>query len=499
MPAPRLARVSAWCLLGWLCGWSVLPLYAATPNEDIDIEMPADLDAVLAGKPASAFSYGGYIKNETAYRFDEPRSFTKIRNIFSINAQYEFGKRAKVYASGWAYHDLVYDLFDYETIAARSVRDEKEPLVFLETLLREKDSPVAELRETYVDFYFDKLDFRLGRQFIIWGVLEGVRVVDELNPMDFRELILPEMLDYRIPLWSAKLDVYWRDATFEVVWIPDLTFHQPAPEGSEWELFKVLPRTTAPKSFDPRYSEAGAKVTFPFKDATVSLSYFNTWDDYPVTFRVISQEDLRFGTPSSELAIFPTYTRMAIYGATFTKEIRGDILKGEIALVTGKYFAIVDVDENKDFYLDSDGEVQRNHVRWGLGYDFSLWGADIAPSMSQWIILNYNDKILFHQYDTSFNVFIRKPLRKRSAVFTMLLIQLINFNETLLKPKITFNLTDHLQVITGVDLFFGDRTQFGRAASASDPGGLVDIAQRAQFIGNFRDNRRVFVEFKYNF
>jgi len=492
-----IARLLTVWFVGWL-SWST-SIFGATPGEDVDIALPADLDALLVGKPSSHFSYGGYLKNETAYRFDEPRSFTKIRNIFSINAQYEFGKHARFHASGWAYYDLVYDLFDYETIAARSVRDEKEPLVFLETLLEEKDSPVAEFREVYADFFFDKLDVRIGRQFIIWGVLEGVRVVDEINPMNFRELILPDMLDYRIPLWSAKADVYWRDATFELLWIPDLTFHQPAPEGSEWELFKILPRTTKPKSFDPKESEWGAKVTFPFKDATVSLSYFYTWDDYPVTFRVISQEDLRFATPSSDLAVFPTYTRMSMYGATFTKEIRGDILKGEIALVTGKYFAIVDVDENKDFYLDSDGEEQRNHIRWGLGYDFSLWGADIAPSMAQWIILDYNSHILFHQYDTTFNVFIRKPLRKRSAVFTLLLIQLINFNETLIKPKVTFNLTDHFQVITGMDLFMGDRTAFGRATSATDPGGLVDIAQRAQFLGNFRDNRRVFVEFKYNF
>jgi len=484
------------CLL-WLIV-SLVPVYAA-PGDSLDIDL-GDLDALMIEKKRFfRFGAGGYVKNETAYRFDEPRSFTKIRNTLSLNMFADAGQFAHFYASGRAYYDPVYDLFNYETIAARTRRDEKEPLVFIETLKNEEDNNVVELREFYLDLAMKNIDLRLGKQFVIWGVLEGIRIVDEINPMDFRELILLDLLDYRIPLWTAKANIYLWDNDLEFLWIPDLRFHKAAPSGSEWELFQVLEKTTVPDATNPLFSEYGAKITRKLFDAVVSLSYFYTWDDYPTTFRVISQARLRSPEPITELAILPTYTRMGILGTTITKEVRGNILKGEFAFVHGKHFAIVDKDSDNDGFLDSDGEYKRNHLRWGLGYDFSLFGADFSPAIAQWVLLDYTPDILTDQFDTTLNLFVRKPMKRHSAVFTLLMLHLLNFKETYLKPKFTFNLNNNFQVATGMDIFTGVRTQFGRASSSVDPGGLIDVEQRAQFLGNFKENDRVFVEFKYSF
>ncbi|HFE37043.1 MAG TPA: hypothetical protein ENK06_01320, partial [Gammaproteobacteria bacterium] len=325
----------------------------ANAAEDIDIAIPDDLDALLEAESVpSKHIIDGYLKHETAYRFDEPRSFTKIRNTVSINWRYILGPGIKLYTSGWAYYDLVYDLFDYDTIAARNVRNKKEPLVFIDQLKKEKDDRAVELREMYLDMYFDNLDIRVGKQRVIWGVLEGIRIVDEINPMDFKELITPELLDYRVPLWTLKVDYYFKETNYELLWIPELKFHQSAPAGSEWELFQVLPSTTKPQNFNPKFSEFGFRVARDVFDAELSLSYFYTWDDYPTTFRVISVDELQGTQPTQNLAIFPTYSRMHMFGSTFTKEIRGDILKAEFAFVTGKYFAIVDKYTNG--FLDDD-------------------------------------------------------------------------------------------------------------------------------------------------
>ncbi len=473
---------------------------SATPDE-LDLALPDDINSLLMGEEQkSNLMWSGYLKNETAYRFDEPRSFTKIRNIFSLNSDYDFSRTQKFHASGWYYHDAVYNLFQsYETITARRRRDEDEPLVFVEGLEEEKDSNVLELREFYLDLFLPKVDIRVGKQWVIWGVIPGVRVVDEINPMNFRELILPDLLDYRISLWTFKADFYHKKDVIQFLWIPDLKFHQPAPSGSEWELFQVLPATSKPQSWNPKFSEFGLRYTTHLFDAEVAFSYFYTWDDYPTTFRVISGEELRRPEPTTELAILPTYSRMTMYGMTLTKEVKGDIFKAEFAYVTGKYFAIVDVDRDQNGYLDRDGEMSRDHARWAVGYDFSLWGADFSPSFSGLYILNYDSDILSDQHDQAFNLFIRKPIQKRSAVFTLLMIRLINFGETYYKPKFTFNVTNNFQVMAGLDIFTGQNTQFGRAASQEDPGGLVDIEQRAQFLGNFGDNRRIFLEFKYSF
>lgn len=467
----------------------------AAPS-DIDIAVPDDLDTVLENATPKKYKFSGYIKNETAYRYNEPRSFTKIRNIGLLNFQYIFNSHVKFYTSAWAYYDVVYDLFDYRTIAARDVRDANNPLNFVVQLPEDKDQKREEVREMYFDVYLNNLDMRIGKQYVIWGVIEGIRVVDEINPMDFRELIIPDLLDYRIPLWTFKADYYHKKTAYEFLWIPDLKFNKPAPAGSEWELFQVLPNTTKPESFNLKNSEVGFKITREMLNATFSLSYFYTWDDYPTTFRVINSAQIRANSQDS-LAIFPTYMRMQMFGGTMTKEISGNILKAEFAYVKDKYFALVNKFENG--YLADDGDVKKDSIRAALGYDFSFWGADISPSVNQTYILNYESAILDNKISTGFNLFIRKPIQKYSAVFTLLAIYLVNYQEQYIKPRVTLNLTDHVQITLGADLFYGKRTSFGRKVDPSTPSGLSDPIQSAQFLGNFRDNKRVDVEFKYNF
>jgi len=448
--------------------------------------------------------WGGFYKNETAYRYREPRSVTKIRNTLYLDARYPLTDSIELFSAGWAYYDLAYDLFNYNTIAARAERNDDEPLVFVERLDEEKDSNVIEIRELYADLSLEGLDLRIGKQFIVWGVLEGVRIVDEINPIDFRELINLDLLDYRISLWSLKLDYFREDTSYQLVWIPDLRFHKPAPRGSEWELLQnvcigqaaeILCADSSPESWTLRDSELGMKMETYLWDTELSFSYFYTWDDFPVIFRSIRVDDNNIPP-----AFYPTYTRLHMFGSTAVKQLGRYILKGEAAFVTGKNFGTkntTDLDGNG--YLDDDGELLRNHIRWGLGVEFNILGMDIAPGIAQWIILDYEDEIMQDRFDTSINLFVRKELPEQAAVFQMLAIYLVNLEEILLKPEITFQFSDNLQMGVGLDLFYGLKSDFGsaqaiRTASVFDPN-----AARAQFIGNFRDNDRIFFDFKYSF
>ena len=435
----------------------------------------------------------GYLKNASAYRYRAPRSITKIRNVAYINAKYPYSPHLKFNFSGWAYYDMAYNLFDYDTIAARFERNSSEPLAFLVTLPKEKDASGAAIRELYADMYLGNLDVRLGKQFVVWGVLEGVRITDEINPMDFRELILPDLLDYRIPLWMAKLDYYRPEASYQFLWIPDIRFHKPAPPGSEWELLQEVPGTRYPQSFNYKNSEFGYKVNTNLWDTELAFSYFYTWDDFPVIFRHALLDQ------SIDPQFFPTYTRLSMYGATFVKQLSSYILKGELAYVTGKYFAVANADENHDGWLDKNGEFKRDHLRWGLGMDFNWRGADISPSIVQWIIFNYDPVIIQDEFDTGINLFVRKEYPESSTIFSLLAIYLVNLEEVYLKPKWTFRITDHFQIGTGLDMFFGRSSQLGLSGVLDSLGNVLVPEQRAQFLGNFHDNDRVFLEFKYSF
>lgn len=454
------------------------------------------LDSTLADDYGwlSAINYSGYLKNETAYRFREPRSITKIRNIIYLDAQSDLGEQASMHFAGWAYYDLAYDIFNYETIAARLERNEGEPLQFIVNLPQEKDSPVADIRELYLDYYADNWDIRLGKQYILWGVLEGVRIVDEMNPMDFRELILLDLLDYRIPLWSAKLDYYSPVGDVQFVFIPDLRFHKPAPRGSEWQLQEESPGTRYPEDWNVYNSEYGARWSFNAFDTELSLSYFYTWDDFPVLFRTIRVD----GT--SDPVFFPTYTRISMYGATAVRQVGATILKAELAYVEDKFFGLSNTaDQNNDGYVDTNGVAQKNHIRWGAAVDFVMMSWDVAAGISQWIILDYEETLIQEEVDTSVSAFVRKEFPQYSMVAQMLFLYLIDLEETYIKPKATFQITNNFQFAFGADLLEGSQSDFG-SSSALVQGQQFDVSvQQAQFLGNFYDNDRVFVEFKYSF
>lgn len=493
------------------------------PGLKLDVLFADDPTAADADKQPEAKSWwsdvqlSGYLKNETAYRFKEPRTITKIRNIAYLNATYPHSDKLLFNFAGWAYYDLAYDLFDYDTIAGRSQRDVDESLVFIERLPEEKDSPVADIRELYADLHLEGVDVRIGKQYIIWGVLEGVRVVDELNPMDFRELILLDLLDYRIPLWSAKVDYFVDSSTYEFVFIPDLRFHKPAPAGSEWELLQsvcegqsadILCVDSEPDSWNFKDAEYGLRWEGNAWDTELTLSYFYTWDDFPAIFRAVPLDTsvfCRADDPEDDAtcinpAFFPTYTRMHMYGGTAVKQFGRYILKGEVAYVQDKLFGVKNsTDRNGDGFVDYDGELQKDHIRWAMGVEFNIGGWDIAPGLTQWIILNYDEVLLQDRFDTSLNLFVRKEFPAQAAVFQMLVLYLANMDEFLFKPKTTFQVDDRLQFAVGLDLFYGLKSDFGVQSASSGSSTFDPSFSRAQFIGNFHDNDRIYFEFKYSF
>ena len=71
--------------------------------------------------------------------------------------------------------------------------------------------------------------------------------------------------------------------------------------------------------------------------------------------------------------------------------------------------------------------------------------------------------------------------------------------ELYVKPKVTFNVTDLFSVAAGLDLFYGQSSQVGVGAKDGKAVDILEIEQRFQFLGNFSNNKRLFLEFKYSF
>ncbi len=71
-------------------------------------------------------------------------------------------------------------------------------------------------REAYVDINYHPLFIRAGRQLVTWGRSDGVSVLDNVNPNNFRNPLTFEQERFRIPLWMINLNYDF--AKFD--WIP---------------------------------------------------------------------------------------------------------------------------------------------------------------------------------------------------------------------------------------------------------------------------------------
>ncbi|MBF0620508.1 MAG: RNA polymerase-associated protein rapA [Magnetococcales bacterium] len=62
------------------------------------------------------------------------------------------------------------------------------------------------LRELYLDTTVGGLDLRIGKQQVVWGTADGIKLLDILNPTDWREFVQNTMEDARIPVWMVKAE-----------------------------------------------------------------------------------------------------------------------------------------------------------------------------------------------------------------------------------------------------------------------------------------------------
>ncbi len=445
------------------------------------------------------FTFHGQLKNETAYRYVNPASFTKIYNLARLETRYIPSSSVQLTALVRSYYDAVYDFQEVDNVVPRKnprtilsedlTAEEIDALRIGNLRKIEVEQKETELREFYLDLFFPRLDLRIGKQIVRWGVVEGARVTDEVNPLDFQEFILREIQDRYIPLWMIKADFYFDPNTVEILWIPDLEFHKPASVGSEWEQFQVLEGLETP-SQNLKNSEWAIKVMRQIGGWDTSLSYFYTWDDFPSAFRTVFGLG-EFGV-SPEVAFNPRHTRLRIVGTTFSKGIESLVFNGEAAFVHGKMFGTRFGRFNPD--PDSDdpdaltltlGEIQRDYWKYALSVDWRVFGADLSLQVQQQYIVGYQSEIIQDRIDTVWGLFIRKELFYGRLLLEMLTIYFVNDRELLIRPKATYQLNDAFKIAVGADIFHGE-------IGGPLPGEF-------NFVGFFKNNDRVYLELTYSF
>ncbi len=468
-------------------------------DEIPDQVKPNAIDGNTATEPLSRFQISGYVRNETAYRLFRPSAYTKILNIVSLYPSYSYGTHLSLSGRIRAYYDVVYDLEDIDTISPRRGPDviltqsqnpgDIPPVIQPENArdveIRKQD---VSLKELYLDLHFSNLDIRAGKQIVRWGVNEGARVLDEINPLDFEEYILRDVEDRYIPLWMVKTDIFYKELRLETLFIPDLEFHKPAPSGGEWEQFQFVGKIEKPPASIGN-SEWAVQLHFPFLGWDSTVSYFYTWDDFPVVYREI--RDIGIFGVSPVVLFTPQYTRLRIFGGSATRNIGRYVLNAEGALVRGKYFGTRFGNTPSGPIFEGTGEKQKNYLKYALSAETSIHSVTVSLQLLQQYILKYDPTLIQDKYDTVWGLFLRREWLNNTLTTQYLGLYFVNRLEWLHRPKMIYRVTDSLSISLGGDFFYGDISDLNAEGEAS-PGDF-------HFVGFFKNNSRVYLEFNYVF
>ena len=204
-----------------------------------------------------------------------------------------------------------------------------------------------ELRDLYLEWQPAWGALRIGRQQTVWGKLDGLRVLDRVNPADFHQFILLDDAERRLPQWGVHLDTQRGEWRLESVLGVDGTVHD-IPDPGSWFEFTAprfrfgasdtggLPqdltvRTTLPDALDD--ASFGVRLSRYFGQAEVSLMA-HAGNDFEAVGRIdvdggaSDGVDLDSGQPVLERR----FARREIVGIGIETDLLGAIVRGELAL-----------------------------------------------------------------------------------------------------------------------------------------------------------------------
>ncbi|WPE18749.1 DUF1302 domain-containing protein [Candidatus Thioglobus autotrophicus] len=62
------------------------------------------------------------------------------------------------------------------------------------------------LREAYIDTQLGDYSIRAGKQQVVWGTADGMKLLDAINPTDYSEMAQNQMEDSRMPVWMVNAE-----------------------------------------------------------------------------------------------------------------------------------------------------------------------------------------------------------------------------------------------------------------------------------------------------
>ena len=287
-----------------------------------DTEQAVDADTIIAtasspwqlnGSLILSSSYN-YAHNSPAPGETDYRGLSRLRGSLKLELKADLIDGWKGYLETNLSHDFVYQ------IQGRSDYSHDQ---------LDSQESAAELGEAWVQGNLTRsLDIKLGRQLVVWGKSDNLRVTDVLNPMDQRELGLVDIEDLRLPLTMARMDYYQGDWNLSGIAIQEIRFHKKAQLGSDFYTGLVTPIAENTPSHSSSNLEYAMALNGLFSGWDLSLYWARLFDDQP------------YQETKSSITAFE-HSRITMLGAATNIALGNWLLKSEIGHFRGLEFASI--------------------------------------------------------------------------------------------------------------------------------------------------------------
>ena len=361
------------------------------------------------------------------------------------------------------------------------------------------------LRELWVDFKISNFDIRLGKQQVAWGKTDGYKLLDVLSPTDYREFLLMESEDSRIPIWMVNIKYYFTPKhNLQFIWMPDYVANFQALPGYIWTLNPInvvhqlgtLPwdwplrariidkepaNTLRNSDIGVRYEgQIGTKFDF-------TLNYLHRWDQNNVWMDLERTIVGPFDPidPFVTLIFLEKPKRQNIFGGSFTTTfdkllgIKDLVMRGEFAYYHHKTM----------FTLDNPGPVQRDNLQAVIGFDKNVWLLNkswfVSFQLFEDFIGNYpDDKISSlgggkkKRQEENFTALVSTDFWNQTLKPEVLFIWNTSQGDGWVRPRVRYDITDKLKATVGFNFFWG---------------------KRDDALGQMTRNDQIFAEIKWSF
>ena len=455
----HLSLAVAGCLFA-----SCLVLAQADEMDDADFMDMGDTTEVSATEDDDSVEeegfwsdFSGKTTQQLGLSYSDKRAqdiFASLRSTLFLTYAHKFSNDYKIKLTGRAFYDGKYD--------TRNGVYTQEQIDELRTEVR--------LFEAYVEgSILDNVDFKIGRQIVVWGRSDMIRINDILNPMDNRRPGILDIEDLRLPVGMAKVDIFLGDWRLSPIVIFEQNFTLDPPFGSAYNVTPANENTT-------------------YTDPTYALSINGEFSGWDISFYASRMRDsFGYATPKSLAAyasalkngtkkpkIEVNHYLINMGGAAFNAAVGPWLFKSEVAYIDSSSYnaaigSIADIIKSKSF-ANISGITNYQRLDTLVGFEYTgISDMFVSYDLALRHFVDYDKRfdIITSLYPVEPDTWQHALRINRdwvnSTVHTSYLVSLFGANATeggYHRVNVKYDLADGINANLGVVQYFGGSVLF---------------------------------------